>query len=128
MKLVCECRCVCWEGVVSATLPVHQAPSADHLIYAQALLQDGGTSCPHVECEMLPLGLAAGACCAEAQTWRSFRWHKRGSRAVGDHSLAHAGTPRACLPHPVWTHGLGGLLPSQPQETTESRKNALRGK
>lgn len=67
MKLTCVCMCVCWEGVVSATLPVHQAPSAGPLIYAQVLLQDGGTS-PLRSCLGKCLELAAGACCAEAQT------------------------------------------------------------
>ena len=67
VKFACVCTCVCWEGVVSATLPVRQAPSAGPLIYAQALLQDGGTS-PSQSCLGKCLELATGACCAEAQT------------------------------------------------------------
>ena len=67
VNFACVCTCVCWEGVVSATLPVRQAPSAGPLIYAQALLQDGGTS-PSRSCLGKCLELATGACCAEAQT------------------------------------------------------------
>ena len=50
MKFVCVRTCVCWEGVVSATLSGHQAPSVGPLFYAEALLQDGGTS-PSRSCE-----------------------------------------------------------------------------
>lgn len=114
---------VCWEGW---SRPHSQCQAlADPLPMPRPCCRMGALLCPQVECEMLPLGLAARACCAEAQAGEA----SDGTRGVAELnrrcSLAHAGTRRGLSSPSCLDSWFRRAPPSQPQETTESRKNAL---